>query len=242
MQYSSNSLKISKETQLILTNFSRINNAIVVDEPNYLKTCLGHTHDGSRKVGVIAIAEIPESLPSFALYDLTKLISSFSVLKGDDLSMSLKDNKLILSQSSEKFEICTQDKTTIPAFLQQKAEVYLNSKNLNEGISFNLNSKDIKSIKRGGQTVKDTKDDIMQIDVKNGKGIIKFIGSGYVENDVYTKTFNLDNKDVKDISIKSEEFFLIMDGDYEVTITDKESIKFYNKDALVTYYITSIVQ
>ena len=87
-------MKLSKETIEVLKNFSGINQSIVVNKGNKLKTV------NSLK-NILAHAQVEEDFPKeFAIYDLTEFQVLISTMEDPDLSFN--DNDVTVSSGSRK--------------------------------------------------------------------------------------------------------------------------------------------
>ena len=87
-------MKLSKETIEVLKNFSGINQSIVVNKGNKLKTV------NSLK-NILAHAQVEEDFPKeFAIYDLTEFLGLISTMEDPDLSFN--DNDVTVSSGSRK--------------------------------------------------------------------------------------------------------------------------------------------
>lgn len=99
--------KFNAETLKVLKNFSMINNSIIFNPGNVLKT-LSNSND------IFANVEIDQEIPKeFSIYDLNVFLSMLSCM--EDSELNLGDNSLQIESSSGSFELFYPEKTLISA-------------------------------------------------------------------------------------------------------------------------------
>ena len=87
-------MKLSDETISILKNFSTINESIVFEEGNRLRTVAVNK-------SILAEAKIEETIPTlFAIYNLNQFIGAMSMFDRADLEMADKQVKMQFTGTS----------------------------------------------------------------------------------------------------------------------------------------------
>jgi hypothetical protein len=98
-------MKISANTITVLKNFSDINPSIVIKEGNILETI-------SSSKTIKAKAKVDTEFPRrFAMYNLSKLISSLSLY--DNPEVKFNDNYLTVFEGEDESHLTYSDETTI---------------------------------------------------------------------------------------------------------------------------------
>jgi hypothetical protein len=230
-------MSISKQTMTILKNFAQINNSLIVDEKFVLKSGKGEVY-GNKKPNILAVADIPEELPEFFCYDLNKLLSSINMFDLDKLEITFDEKYIILNHDHRTIKIQKSMPEEIPFRIEYTAEKIKNPA-VKYNVTFDMSSVTIKNIKNATNTFK-TQEKHLKVEVTNGKGIVKVTNFENSSSDIYTETFN-DDIDGNNCSIIIDlNDFIILDGDYEVSICNEKVMKLYNKDLKLTYQIVAM--
>lgn len=99
-------MKLSQNTLAVLKNFSSINNGIVIKEGNKLNTM-------SVMRNIVASAEVEETFPECAFYNLSELLSVISLFKDADLEFA--DKFVTIGTGRSKVRYFYSDPTVIVA-------------------------------------------------------------------------------------------------------------------------------
>ena len=103
-----NNVKLTKNTQSILKNFSTLNSNILIKEGNVIKTM-------SPQKNVMAQAVVEESFPDFGIWDLNKFLSVISLFS--DPEFIFEDKYVMINdgrKSSVKYYYCEPSLLTVP--------------------------------------------------------------------------------------------------------------------------------
>lgn len=211
-------MKISKATIQYLQNFSTINQGIVFNPGNVLRTIAA---DGNN---ILAEAQIDEQFDHvFGVYDLKKLLALLSMAKDpdlttDDTTIRIKGGKSTVSMRHTNIKLVKSppDKSiTVPYF-----------------ITFNMSAEDLKwifntsSILGTNHVVFAGKDGKLTIDAVDVSG--KNVDEGSLEHGTTEHKFR---------AVLLVERLKLMAGDYEVSISKKGVMQFANKNTKLRYWI-----
>lgn len=210
-------MKISGQTIKYLQNFSTINQGIVFNPGNVLRTC-------NSVRNTYAEAEIDETFErQFGVYDLKKLLALLSMAKEpdvvvDDATIKIKGGKSIVSMrhTNTKLVISPPDKKIVaPYFLE-----------------FDLSADDLKwlfntsSVLGTNHVVFVGKDGKLSLDAVDVSG--KNVDAGSLELGNTEHTFR---------AVILVERLKIMAGDYKISISNKGVVQFANKNTKLRYWV-----
>lgn len=209
-------MKIDEQTVNILKNFSKINNSIVVQEGNVLKTM-------SPTKTIMAKAKVNTSFPRrFAIYELDKFLATLSTYTDPDLSF--KDKHVDVLDNRRKTNYVYADENTVTKLPEKEIKLPT------VDVKFTLKDEDLKTIEKSGSILNlpeiviagdGSKVYLQAADSKNPTGTTDSIDIGETD-----KTFR---------AIFKAENIKIIPGDYEVSISSKGISHFINEG--VEYYI-----
>lgn len=216
-------LKLSPETVKVLENFAKINKSIVVKPGSTLTTI-------SESKAVIGTAQISETFPTgFAIYDLSKLLSSLSLFTDPEIEFS--DKRLVIKEGAHKLNYTFDDVRTILAIDDETI------KKLSKAVD-------------AGEVEFDWKDDVFQ-SVSKARSILNapnFVlqGDG---NEILLKAQDVDNPtastyeaqvgetDAEFRAVFRQENLKFLPRDYRVKYATRGLARFTGEG--VTYYVTS---
>lgn len=213
-------MKFSKSTVEVLTNYSTINNSIILRKGKKQRTS-----DMSTKI--LSIVTLDDEIPEeFAIFDLSQFLQLYSVMNDPDIEfnekyLTMKTDKQHVSYRGCNPELIKIFNKDVPDF-----EYF---------VSFELNNDDLIKFNKTSSILK--------------AEFISFEGDG---ESVYIKTHNDSDATSSSASLKignTEKTFKIvlksdliagkvMNGNYDVHITDKKIIIVKNKDRDIQYIIS----
>lgn len=217
-------MKLSTETQNILKNFAAINSNIVVKPGSELKTI-------AEAKNILAKATIDESFDTqFGIYDLNEFLGVMGMFDDPELNIADDANSINISQarSSVKYFFSSPEILTSPSkdISMPSAEV-----------TFTLTESTLNSLRRAASALGVS--DVMVTGVAGESGISIKVA------DVKDATSNSYNVDLDECERPDEEFncvfnignFKFVNGNYEVTISNKLISHFKNVNVPVEYWV-----
>ena len=213
-------MQITRNTIDVLKNFSEINNSILIEEGNTVKTI-------SPMKNILATANVGDDFPQkFAIYDLTQFLGLVSSAVFEGANFEFGDSSVMVTNGGAKSKYFYADESTI----------VVPTKTLNmpdPEINFDLSGDDLSTVRNMASVLQ--KPDLA---VKcNGSGVVLSILD---KKDVTTNEFELQVGDSDGVDyqmyFKSENLKLLK-GDYEVSISSKGISHFRNKSVDVQYWI-----
>jgi hypothetical protein len=214
-------MKISKETQEILKNFTGINESIYFNGTNILSTI-------SPYEDIFATTTIDEKIPECAIYQLSRFLGVISLFNNPDIDF--QTNKCTITQGEKNVTYAYTDKDNIivpPADGIPEPEWFL---------EFKLTTDDFKSLLQASR-VMDFPDFV--IEGKAGNIIVSVRDNRNKNSDVYEiKVGEIDKEFVNVIGV--ENMSKLIPLNYIVKLSE-DSAKFicdnYNDGNGLTYYV-----
>ncbi len=215
-------MELNESTLQVLKNFSGINQNIMINQGNVLKTI-------SEARTVLAKATLKETFDNnFGIYDLNEFIGVLSLvdtprLKFEDGYVNVGDST---GRSKVKYFFSSADNLTTP------------QKDINmpeADVKFTLDNDTLNKLKRAASALGHSE---LSISGKDGILSLSVVDSQNLTSNSYS--IDIDGE------FKSDEVFnfilnignlKILPGDYEVEISSKLITQFKNKDIDVTYWI-----
>jgi hypothetical protein len=214
-------LTLDPFTVKVLTNFASINNGLVVKSGNEIRTMTeGKT--------VLAEATLPDTFPvDFAIYDLRQMLNFVSTLF-DKPTMEFTGVSVEITNDNDKTKIfyCNPDLISSP------------SKRINmpsEDITLQMSEETLKKITKSASIlgVDDLKissvDDMIELEVLDK--------TNSSTNTWSTKTSGINNSEFT-VYLKISNLKLL-EGDYQITISNKGITRFKHMNNDVRYYIAA---
>lgn len=211
-------MKIDEHTISILKNFSRINNSIIINPGNELKTI-------SPSKNIIAYSKISTVFDKkIVIYDLVRFLSVLNLFTEPELI--LNDNYITIQSDNKNVNYIYADEEVVSNCKPPKNKLELP----NVDVSFELKNEDLKSIEKASN-------------VMNLPEIV-FMGDG---NDVYIQTsdsknstgdvysIKIGNTDKKFKVIFKKDSIKIIPDDYVVNISKKRISQFIGNH--IEYFI-----
>lgn len=223
-------MKISKETFQVLQNFASIQEGLVVDEANVIKT-------GSIDLSTIAIYDTEETFPVFSIWDLAKFNQLISTLGIDNCDFDFEGSEDFVTITSEKkkIEYGYAEIGTIPVFEQlHDSSRYkdFKVKDGEESFTFNLKSDDINQLRKINN-IFNFSEDVLKIEMVDGKGkITVFSEDG---EDLSNYEVDIDGEGSGEAFTKIDDMIMISD-DYYATVTPK-MIQYASENQPLLYFI-----
>lgn len=209
-------MKIDQTTINVLKNFSTINPSIIIKEGNVLETV-------SSTKTIKATATVPTTFPRrFAVYTLTKLISSLSLFEDPDVLFG--DNSLTITDGVRSVQLTYSDESTI---------IKVPERNLvlpSVDVSVDITNDSMKMIEKALGILSVPEIIITGID---GKIYLQAANSSNPSGDFYSIQIGESPSNFK--AIYKPENIKMLPGDYKVEISKKYVSRFYNND--VEYFI-----
>jgi len=209
-------MKFSNETLNVLKSFTTINKSILLTEGNVIKTI-------TPEKTLIAIAEVPDSMPSQAcIYDLSRFLSILSLYNEPDVEFG--DKYFIISEGKRKTRYVYADISMIHT--PPEKEITLPS----EDVVVNVSEGDLSSVLKAAGVLQFSE---VAFVGDGDKCFLKAIDSGNENADDFGVEIG-DTDDVFKVIIKTDNLKLLP-LDYQVTICSKGISEFKGKG--VTYYV-----
>lgn len=209
-------MKFSNETLNVLKSFTTINKSILLTEGNVIKTI-------TPEKTLIAIAEVPDSMPSQAcIYDLSRFLSILSLYNEPDVEFG--DKYFIISEGKRKTKYVYADISMIHT--PPEKEITLPS----EDVVVNVSEGDLSSVLKAAGVLQFSE---VAFVGDGDKCFLKAIDSGNENADDFGVEIG-DTDDVFKVIIKTDNLKLLP-LDYQVTICSKGISEFKGKG--VTYYV-----
>jgi len=212
-------MKLSEPTVAILKNFYSINNGLLFQVGNVLKTI-------SPNKSLFAEATITESFPKeFGIYDLGKFLGLLSLYK--DAELDFTEQNLVLKSGRSTTRLRYTDKSLIKTPPEGKS-----IKSATWDVEFKLSQADLDWVERVGSilgcpyVVITNVDGKLQVEAADIKGEIVDDSALVIGDSPIPNAFKF--------VIKVENLKLIQ-GDYDVAISKRGISRFTNKN--VVYYI-----
>ena len=213
--------KLSQETLEVLKNFSSINSNILVEPGNVLKTI-------SPVKNVLAEATVKETFDTqFGIWDLNKFLSTISLFT--DAEFQFNNEYVIISggngSSVKYFYSEPQLLTTVNKKLNMPESV----------VDFDLDESDYFELLRAGSVLQ-----LPDLTVRSSSNGVEILV--HDKNDVTSNSYSIDIGNISNEDSTFEFNFKVenlkmMQGNYEVSITDKIVSRFINKSKDLTYWV-----
>jgi len=220
-------MKLSQDIINILKNFSVINNSIVIDELDHIRTI----SESGNIIGVYKPVDF-EFPMEFAIWDLSEFLSIVSLFKLDEIEFNFKKKYIEIVHNTNKIKYVYTDKSKIKKFDELKAtEVYRDFDKFT--CNFHLSEEDIKKIRKASTIMQL---DTLSIDIGEENSLTLICDDEYNKN-----TFNMGIEDfqgVGDIKVNVE-YLEMIPNDYDISIFPKKCMKFNNTDSELFYMITA---
>ena len=215
-------MELNETTVDILKNFSGINQNLLVQEGNNIKTI-------SEARNVVATAVVAEEFPNkFGIYDLNEFIGVLGLmdkphLKFDEEFVTVSDSS---GRSKIKYFFSPEETLTSPT----------KDINMPDGdVKFTFDADTISKIKRAASTLGHTE---MSISGKDGSLVLSVLDNANSTSNVYSieTAGEFPNDSVFNFVINIGNLKMIP-GDYEVSISSKLISEFKHKEMNVRYWI-----
>lgn len=220
-------MRISENTIKLLTNFSKINQNLMLNEGNLLKTV-------NVEKTVIAIAHIEDSFDeSYGIYDLSEFLNTIGMFAEPELEFS--GDLLVISDASDK-NMQTKYYAANPEVLTKVPDM---KEIPSSGETFTLSAKNFKRLERGGNTLKlnalffEAKDGVLTASVQDKDGKNKNLVSVLLTDKYAGDDFRVH------ISLHK---MTILDGDYECSIHGNRILVMKSLERDLTYVIAIDVE
>ena len=215
-------MKLSQRTNEVLKNFSGINNGLVFNEGDVLRTMTsGKT--------LIAKAKVTDQFPrKFAIYDLNQFLASVSLL--DDPEFDFGESSLTAKNGAGQIQYFYAD----PSMITTPPEKDLSLPSVE--VQFKLEAKNLKSVLQAAnvlglpEIVVEGNGSTISVGAKNTKNATSN-GFSYEVGET-TKTFKT--------IYKVENLKLIL-TDYLVSVSEKGITHFANEDDTIEYWVANEV-
>lgn len=215
-------MELNETTVDILKNFSGINQNLLVQEGNNIKTI-------SEARNVVATAVVAEEFPNkFGIYDLNEFIGVLGLM--DKPHLKFDDEFVAVSDSSGR--------SKIKYFFSPEETLTSPTKDINmpdADVKFTFDADTISKIKRAASTLGHTE---MSISGKDGSLVLSVLDNANSTSNVYSieTAGEFPNDSVFNFVINIGNLKMIP-GDYEVSISSKLISEFKHKEMNVRYWI-----
>ena len=209
-------MKFSNETLSVLKSFTAINKSILMKPGNVLKTI-------TPEKTLIAIAEIPDELPSEAcVYDLSRFLSILSLYNDPDVEFG--DKYFIISEGKRRTKYVYADVSMIHTPPEKDINIP------SEDVVVNVTESDLSSVLKAAGVLQFTE---IAFVGESGKCYLKAIDSANDNADDFGVEIGETDDEFR-VIIKTDNLKL-MPMDYKVTICSKGISEF--KGDNVTYFV-----
>lgn len=219
-------MHLSKQTLDILSNVYRVNQGLVFNQGSVLSSV-------SDDKSVYVEAQIEETIPvRFAVYDLGQFVSNVSELGDPELNVSENSVEMISGSGMSVNYVCCLPELVIQPNRQRPPD-FVSSCTFTltwDVISKLIKMASINQVKQFFINVIDDKTLFVGVcgDDSNNKTKVKVEEFSTSESDYLAK---IDINNLK-----------LMQGDYEVTVNGKRSVRFENKNKPIVYYVAMLVE
>jgi len=214
-------MKISKKTTEILANFTSINQSLSFKEGRQLRTI-------SPMQNVLAQADIEEYIPKdFAIYDLPQFLNTVGLYSDPDIDVKTNESYASIKEgNANRSKYFFSDPSVIIA--PPEKEMKLPS----EEVSFTLDKDTLTKILKSSAIL-----NLPDLAVVGGEGVVKLVVNDR-KNDTSNEYSIVVGQTDKEFSFNFKiENLKLINGTYEVNISERKLAKFYNADYKLTYFI-----
>ncbi len=212
-------MKISSETLNILKNFSTINQSLIVEPGNILKSI-------SPMKNILVYSEVSENFPSrFAIYELTQFLSGLTLFKDPDFDFS-NSSYVIISNGKSKVKYFFSD----PSLITSPPEKDLKLPSID--VNFNLSSETLNILQRASVIY-----NLNDLSVVGNEGQIQLVVSDNKNNTSNNYCVDIGKTDAKFKFNFKVENIKILAGDYDVSISSGGISLFENTSRNLKYWI-----
>ena len=218
-------MKLSNHTTSVLKNFSTINQNLVINEGNTIKTM-------SAMKNIVAKAEVEETFPQeVAIYDLNEFLGALSLFSSPVLDFN--DSYVMISEE-------TKPSTKMKYFYSDPSVVTSPSKMItmpSEEVKFTMSNDDLSKLKRAAGAI-GAPDMVLERNMD-----LEHAPSSLTVKDKKNDTANNYSLDVDTVGEGQFNFFFkvenmkLLDGTYDVAISSKNISHYKNKSSDVEYWI-----
>lgn len=223
-------MTISNETLTILSNFSGVNQSILVHPGNKLSTI-------SASKNILAHANIEEEFETeFAIYDLSKFLGVLKLYEEADFEFN---EEFVIIRNKKNARQYTRYYFSNPSVVIAPPKDKKVSFPDEPTVEFSISQKDLQNIVKGCSIMS-----LPDVDIKGTEGE-KVMIEGLDANNKAMGTFNQETEvtAAEDFSftIAIENLTKLMQGDYTVALADDGIARFSNSNKDVTYFIAVTV-
>lgn len=218
-------MKLSKNTLVILKNFSTINPGIEFKRGQILSTI-------SNQKNILAKCTIEETFPvDFAIYDLSQFLSIVSLDK-NEIELEFEDKNIVIyslnRRSKTYYRGCASSMIEVPP----KKEIVIPSKE----VEFTLSESDFKWILNSASVLGNP-----HISIKSIDNSIRILANNIQDDSVHVQELNLETETEHNFNFvfKTENLSKILLGSYDVEISAKGIAHFTNIGIDLEYFITT---
>jgi len=215
-------MELSEDTLSVLKNFSGINQNILINSGNTIKTI-------SEARNVLATAHVTEEFEqNFGIYDLNEFIGVLGLV--DSPRLKFESEHVTIGDSTGR--------SKVKYFFSSEETLTTPSKDINmpsADVSFTLTNDTLNKLKRAASTLGH---DELSITGKDGVLSLSVIDNQNSTSNTFS--IDIDGEFKPDISfnfILSISNLKILPGDYQVDISSKLITQFKNNNVNVTYWI-----
>lgn len=212
-------MKLSNETKDVLKNFAQINQNLVVQPGNILKTI-------SVAKNVMATVEINETFDKeFAIYDLNGFLSAISLFKDPDLVFG--DTEVVISDNDRQLKYTYADPSVV---ISPKNNITMPDVD----VEFTLPEEAFASLQKASSVLGVT-DLVLSVN-EDGTGKLRITEKGNATSNEYSVTVTCDSSAAGDYAFKVENLKLLP-SDYKVQLTKKGFSRFESNSSNLEYFI-----
>ena len=219
MKLQNKTMKLSDKTLTLLKNFSSINQSILFKEGNSLRTI-------SVMKNILAEATIEEELPKdFGIYDLNQFLNGLNLHNNAELDFQ-NDGYVVIKEGKSRSKYFFADPNVI--ITPPEKDIVLPS----EDVCFLLDTKELDKLLKAAAVYQ-----LPDLSVVGEAGVVKLVvrdKKNDTSNDFSVVVGETD--EVFSFNFKVENL-KILNGSYEVVISQKLLSRFVNKSYDVKYYI-----
>ena len=212
-------MKLSEKTLNILKNFSSINQSILVNEGDKLRTI-------SVAKNILAEAEIKEEFPrDFAIYDLNQFLNGLSLHQDPEMDFS-PDSYLSIREGKRRVKYFYADPNVIISPPEKAIQLP------SQDVCFQLDSVTLEKLLKAAAVYQ-----LPDLCAVGEGGVVKLVVRDKKNDTSNEFAIVVGETDLEFVFNFKEENLKIVPGNYDVVVSEKLLSRFINQNQDVTYYI-----
>ena len=219
-------MKISKETLIVLKNFTNINNCLATKGGNTIVSVSPEEH-------IIGVADVKEDFPEFAIFDMTDFLNIINIFDLSCTDFDFQEDRVVISDGTSRLEYFYSEAELLPGFQNVKPPEKIKAFADFDG-EFDI---DKTSIQRCLKAANIMDCNAIRIKMEDGQGTLKIFNDDVAGNNFKLSVSGEGNCDIK-VDIDN---IHILPGSYTISVKNDTVIRFANNDYPVMYFITPLI-